>query len=309
MFRFRFVVVLVCSFSLLFGPALAQQPVSPPISAQALLQQSLAAQLGNTQISDVTLTGTVRRIAGSDDDTGTATFKALHTGEARIELNLPGGTSTEIVANSPSGLRGEWSGPDRKPHEIANHNLCTDSAWFFPALTLSRALLSPHPSLTYVGEETRNDQAVLHLIVSQQFPGMPSEAAATFQRLSQMDLFLDPSTHLPVALAFNIHPDNNLLLDIPVEIRFSDYRPISENVVAGLQTRSFSSPSVSSPSFSSPSSSSPSVSSPSVSSPSFLRCPFLLRPLPRKFPSTSKNFSTTLSISTSNSNPSPLIPA
>ena len=90
-------------------------------------------------------------------------------------------------------------------------------------------MLSPHPSLTYVGEETRNDLPVLHLIVSQQFPGMSSEAAATFQRLSQMDLFLDPSTHLPVALAFNIHPDNNLLLDIPVEIRFSDYRPASGN--------------------------------------------------------------------------------
>src|SRR5438552_66189 len=194
MFRFRFVVVMVCSFSLLFGPGFAQQPVSPPISAQALLQQSLAALVGNTSVSDVTLTGTARRIAGSDDDTGTATFKALHTGEARIELDLPGGTSTELVANSPSGPSGEWSGPDRKPHEIANHNLYTDSAWFFPALTLSRALLSPHPSLTYVGEETRNDLPVLHLIVSQQFPGMSSEAAATFQRLSQMDLFLDPST-------------------------------------------------------------------------------------------------------------------
>ncbi len=238
MSRFRFVVVLLCSFTLLFSPAFAQQPASPPISAQALLQNSLAAQLGNTQISDVTLTGTARRIAGSDDESGTATFKALHTGEARIELDLPGGTSTEIVANSPSGPRGEWSGPDRKPHEIANHNLYTDSAWFFPALTLSRTLLSPHQSLTYVGGETRNDQAVLHLILSQQFPGMPWEAATTFQHLSQMDLFLDPATHLPVALAFNVHPDNNLLLDIPVEIRFSDYRPASGNVVAGLQTGS-----------------------------------------------------------------------
>jgi len=32
MFRFRFVVVLVCSF-LLFGPAFAQQPASPQLSA------------------------------------------------------------------------------------------------------------------------------------------------------------------------------------------------------------------------------------------------------------------------------------
>jgi len=77
MFRFRFVVVLVCSFTLLFGPAVAQQPSSPPISASALLQQSLAAQLGNTQISDATLTGTVRRIAGSDDESGTVSVKAV----------------------------------------------------------------------------------------------------------------------------------------------------------------------------------------------------------------------------------------
>ena len=38
---------------------------------------------------------------------------------------------------------------------------------------------------------------------------------------------LDSTTFLPDAITFNIHPDNNALLDIPVEIDFSDYRPVS----------------------------------------------------------------------------------
>jgi len=42
-----------------------------------------------------------------------------------------------------------------------------------------------------------------------------------------MDLFLDSLTLLPAALAFNIHPDNDMGLDIRVEIRFSEYRAVS----------------------------------------------------------------------------------
>ncbi len=44
--------------------------------------------------------------------------------------------------------------------------------------------------------------------------------------LSQMDFFLDSTTFLPAAVTFNIHPDNNALLDIPIEVRFSDYRAV-----------------------------------------------------------------------------------
>ena len=47
------------------------------------------------------------------------------------------------------------------------------------------------------------------------------------QRLSQMDIFLDSSTLLPVALAFNQHPDKDAGLDIPAEIRFLDYRAVN----------------------------------------------------------------------------------
>jgi len=51
--------------------------------------------------------------------------------------------------------------------------------------------------------------------------------AAQLQHLSHMDIFLDSSTQLPVALAFNQHPDNDAGLDMPAEIRFSDYRAVN----------------------------------------------------------------------------------
>jgi hypothetical protein len=45
--------------------------------------------------------------------------------------------------------------------------------------------------------------------------------------LSKMDFFLDPTTFLPAAVTFNIHPDNDAGLDIPIEVRFSDYRAVN----------------------------------------------------------------------------------
>jgi hypothetical protein len=51
-------VVLTLSFIILLAPTLAQQAAGT-IQPIALMQQSLAAQLGNTQVSDVTLTGSV----------------------------------------------------------------------------------------------------------------------------------------------------------------------------------------------------------------------------------------------------------
>jgi len=56
---------------------------------------------------------------------------------------------------------------------------------------------------------------------------MAAKTAAVEQHLTQIDIFLDVSTSLPVALDFSTHPDNDAGLDIPVELLFSDYRPVN----------------------------------------------------------------------------------
>jgi len=102
-----------------------------------------------------------------------------------------------------------------------------DSSWFFPALTLTKILTSPTAVVTLVGEETKGGIAATHLTTIQQVPDVPADTAALEQHLSQTDVFLDAVSLLPIFLDFNIHPENNALLDMPVEIRFSDYRAVN----------------------------------------------------------------------------------
>jgi len=124
---------------------------------------------------------------------------------------------------------GAWSGPDGVSHAIAFHNLLTGPAWFFPAFPISSGLSAGYLA-TYIGHETRNGQPVEHLMVSQAPTTSAPPGALSFQHLSQVDFFLDSSTFLPAAITFNVHPDNNALLNIPVEIGFSNY-----TVVNGVQ--------------------------------------------------------------------------
>src|SRR5947208_13683894 len=92
--------VLVC-FS--FTISLSGQPATGTLPrGVAYLQRALSQLVGNASISDVTLTGSVRRIAGSDDETGTATLKALSSGAARCDLSLSSGTLSEIYNSSSS---------------------------------------------------------------------------------------------------------------------------------------------------------------------------------------------------------------
>jgi hypothetical protein len=215
--------------------------------AVALVQQALAALTGGLPVTDVTLTGTARRIAGSDDESGTATLVATSAGDSKVSLNLPAGVRTEIrnhaalplpgviPPNSPAAALGvqsvgAWSGPEGTLQGVATHNVMTDAAWFFPAFTLAN-LARQNYMLSYIGQETlSNGQAVFHVSGSRPvvMPSSPSGAASPIpplepllEHLSRMDLYLDATSTLPIVLAFNVHPDGNALVDIPVQIQFS----------------------------------------------------------------------------------------
>ena len=221
---------LVLSFILstfVLIPCVAQQPSAPDPRATALLQRASAALSGGKPLSDATLSGTARRIAGSDDDSGTAVFKALASGAGRADLTLSSGQHSEVHDLSVTEPAGAWSGPDRVSHPMAFHNLISEPVWFFPAFAIARRLSASGYVTTYVGHETHNGQAVEHVSVSRtpSFPTPPSGVSQ--EHLTQVDFFLDASTLLPEAISFNIHPDNNALMDIPVEVRFSDYRIVN----------------------------------------------------------------------------------
>jgi hypothetical protein len=202
-------------------PQSTSTPTSSP-QAATLLAQSAQALSRSTAINDVTLTGTVEWIAGSDDETGTAVYKAL-SGAHRMDLSFRNGTRSEVVSPVDGLPAGDWIGLDGVSHPIANHNLMSDAGWF-PTFTLGALISSSGTVLTYVGQETRNGTSVIHIIASQQFQILSGDSSSLTQHLTQVQVYLDPTTFLPVSYLFNSHPDDNALLDIPTEIRYSNYQ-------------------------------------------------------------------------------------
>jgi hypothetical protein len=170
--------------------------------------------------------GSVRRIVGSDDQSGSTTLKAISSGAARADLSFSSGTISEICTFSSSEPAGTWSGSDGVLHTIPYHNLLSEPAWFFPTFAISRRI-SPGYLVTDLGPAAHNGQQVEHISTSQNLSIQSSARIASFQHLSQVDFYIDSSSLLPAAITFNIHPDNDAQLDIPVEIRFSDYRSVS----------------------------------------------------------------------------------
>lgn len=186
----------------------------------------MTALTNGVPVSDVTLIGNVIRIAGSDNDSGTGTFAATSLGQSRVDLDLGGGKRSEI-RNLTNGMpSGAWISTAGTITPIALHNCWTDAAWFFPALSSLANSSNPTYNLTYVGPEQHGEVNTVHIRVSQTLAQDPDNDLLV-PRLSTMDFYLDPATSLPLAVAFNVHPDGDLIANIPAEIRFADYRAVS----------------------------------------------------------------------------------
>ena len=218
---------LALHFCLASAAISQQNPSSPSTSTQALtaLQRTYSALVGRAAITDVTLIGTVERIAGSDDETGNVTYKGLPTASS-LEMTFASGNRSETRSSNGLVSAGQWTGPDGISHAIPSHNLFVDPVWF-PTFVVANFASYPNAAITYVGAETRDGDAVLHLSASQKYPDVPGDTGVLLQNLSKIEIYLDSSTFLPVAITFDSHPDDNAFENIQTEVKFSDYRTIS----------------------------------------------------------------------------------
>jgi hypothetical protein len=198
--------------------------------AVTLAQQSIAALTSGTPVYDVTLNANVISILGSDGETGTGTFLAKGTTESSVNLNLSGGTRSDIRSVSNGVPAGEWSkNGATTPTHYALHNSLTDAAWFLPALSSLTQTANANFVFKYVGQEQYNGANVQHIRVFQIYTSDTSNMLQA-SRTSAMDFYLDAVSFLPVAVAFKAHPDADMNTDIPVAIQFGNYQ-----VVSGIQ--------------------------------------------------------------------------
>lgn len=231
--RIACIVLLVFLFVLVSSVSSAQQTAvsaAAPRDAQAvtMLQRSLAALVGTTNLNDVTLNASTSWTAGSDEETGSATLKATAIGQGRVDLSLSGGQRSEVIDISQTPSVGNWCGTDGTWHAMIAHNLYSDPTWFFPTFLISRALSASSYAILPMDTETQNGVAVEHVKIYQQQSEPTTELSTLIQGLSQIDLYFNPSTLLPVSVAFNTHADNNASVNIPITIQFSNYQTVQK---------------------------------------------------------------------------------
>jgi hypothetical protein len=189
-------------------------------AALTLTTLSVQALLGNQNLTDATLQGTANYTAGSDAETGSFTLELKGNNESKLVMNLSGGTRQEIRKFQA----GVWVGPDGQHYPMALHNCWIDASSLLPAFTLTAALSNSQTAALYLGQTTINGASADHLQFSQLVAGQGQAMTTQIQQLSAIEVYLDATSHLPIALAFNAHPDDNLRLSFPVQIQFSAYQ-------------------------------------------------------------------------------------
>src|SRR5260370_4399740 len=191
-------VILLCG--LIQAQTSGQSPAISDPQAISLAHQAVAILTNGTVISDVTLVGTATQIAGSWSSTGPATFKALGYGKSRLEFTGSGqyATRTLDVNGHPIAASGKSGGAS---HVLSSHSVQTDPAWFFPPLTSISKTLQPGIVAKYIDTETRSGISVKHLRFWRQTNASNAAVVVTIQRLSAVDIYLDSTSLLPVALS------------------------------------------------------------------------------------------------------------
>ncbi|MBV8205846.1 MAG: hypothetical protein JO041_03560 [Acidobacteria bacterium] len=202
--------------------AYAQTPIPTGKVTAAAVQLALT---GGAIVSDITLSATATWIAGSTNQTGSAQLISKGTGEALFQLANSSFSVSEL-RNDSDGPGGQSSDSTGAMHILPPHNCWMPAAWFSPAAVI-QVISGSAFTLTDVGQELHEGAVVDHVQAQITSSGQRPRVAAVIQKLSTTDVFFDPESHLPVAIAFNTHPADDLTRDIPVEVRFSDYRTVN----------------------------------------------------------------------------------
>lgn len=167
-------------------------------------------------LRDVTMSGTAIWHIGSDNETGTITFKATRDGKSRMDLALGSAQKSEIRINDPVRPKALFFDGTRW-QTSALHNSWTDANWFFPPFAATATANERSFTLSQVNNSVRAQFNVA---------GQEASTASLIRILSITDSALDPATHLLTTTRWAGHPDNDFNVSVPVEVRFSDYRNV-----------------------------------------------------------------------------------
>jgi hypothetical protein len=185
-------------------------------STTPLLQASITRIFGNNVVSDVRIEGSVIAYTGAGDS-GTFVYESNSAGATKLTLNIGGGTifeSAPSLDQSDGCYRTDTNGTRQ---DVAVHNCLSPNNWLFPLLAVR-----PEQQALVIAEES-----ALASVNFKRSQAKPTKYSDVRSRLSFAELRIDPASQLPLSLEFQIHPEDDYNRDLPVQVRYSDYRELN----------------------------------------------------------------------------------
>src|SRR6185312_8105861 len=217
------------SILLLSLAAFSQSLPTPVATAQDVLLRSVTA-FSALPVASVHLTGSAHATAGIADETGTFDFTLKSTGESTLKVNAGSLSRTETAEALSESPVCTWAGADGVEHQTAYHNCWSSLDWMVPSLILQARLAALNARL--LAPVAASQSAAQTVEVSRTVPSAQGTNQELFRKLSAVSVSLDQTTFLPASLSFSVHPDADAATDIPVMVRYSDYRLLSGATLA-----------------------------------------------------------------------------
>ena len=206
----------------------AAQTSNIQANASAILSQAANAFSTGKPVSQVQLTGSANWYAGSLKDSGTATLTASSTGAAQMQLSLAKkGSWTEAQTGIGSDMACQWAGTDGVANQGDLMNCLRSTVWFLPSISLQPGTIPTGVGVTDLGTGTVGPGTYRHLQSQMVLANMPNRLLSRSVEASTTDIGIDPNTLLPSVLCYQVHPDNGAQINIPIEVRYSDYRKVN----------------------------------------------------------------------------------
>ena len=193
--------------------------------------QAMQALTGGNPVSSVSESGTVVRTLGGDQTQGSITLQSSGVMNGEMDITTSAGVRSEVRTFSSGDPDGAWIDLQGQRHPMVLHNCWTDAVWFFPALSLLADYADPELVFEDLGQQQFQGGYVEHIRVHRTRQGLSDEQARVLARVSTVHFYLDSQTTIPKVLGFDAYGDDNFGTSIPVQIVYSDYRPVN-----GVQT-------------------------------------------------------------------------
>jgi hypothetical protein len=186
--------------------------------AEAILRRAYLVMGGPTLevVQDTYAELSVKSPEGDSLSNTSVVLKTLGKKAWRTEAATPDGMSVTVV----NGLDARSQVGSEEARAFPTASVAEAGNWMIPALSIIGEWGDPEIQLEYLGLQ---ENGTVHHVRMHRLPQEGGWAAV----YSPCDIFLDAVTGLPVRIAYSLHPPANLRVDIPVEVKYQDYKNIS----------------------------------------------------------------------------------